>query len=301
MSVFSFLQTKELNLRTKLKKGLQTKLTNIPINMIISDKYNIRDLELNGDLDKLLRNVRDYGVLQPIVVKKLENGVFEVVSGHRRFLAAKAANFEKIPAVVTNECDKKLPFVFLAENLNHKKLSCFEEADAIFRLVDEYHFTQEMISDALGVTQSFVADRLKLLKLKGKVRNKIILSDLTVDYALLITMIDKESDQLEIIDEIVKNKLGISQAENLIFKCINSDGIGNFGNVDRCSWWREQTNNETIYIVKDIRFFDNTISQAISMMNRSGMEAVSVKSESSHFIEYVIKIPKEKVYMKKSS
>lgn len=272
------------------KNNLKVKL--ISIEMIINSKYKVRDYQDDKTLESLSQNIKEYGVLSPILVKKLENDMFEIISGHRRFLATQKAGIKKIPVIIVNEINNKLPIYFLSENLYRNNLNFFEEARAIFKLIDEYNFSQEMISSSLGVDQSFITDRLKILKLSKKVQDKIILYDINIKFAVLISKLEKESDQLVIIEEFINNNLNLKQIQNIIERYKNK----NFGLLDY-----KKMNSETIYIVKDFRLFDNTISEAINIMKKSGLEALSVKSENSEFIEYKIKIPKNKVYIKKSS
>lgn len=272
------------------KKRRQIK--SIPLELIIQSKYEVRDYKNDSEIRSLSKNIKDYGVIEPILVKKLENDIFEIISGNRRFLAAKEAKLEKIPAVIVEECDKKLPIFFLSENLHHKKLHFFEEADALFKLINEYNFTREMISNSLGVDQLFVTDRLKLLRLSEKVKEEIRRLNLDIDYAVLISDINSELNQMTIIEEMKDKKLHIDELKNLVRHYEDNNDIKSDD---------ETINNETIYIVKDIRFFDNTISQAIDIMNQSGLDPISMKSESDEFIEYMIRIPKDKIYIKKSS
>ena len=284
---------------------VKPKLTLLPTEMVVFDDCQIRNQSQDQDLKKLAQSIKDYGVLNPIKVKKLENDVFEIVSGHRRFLAAKMAKLIKIPAIIVDECDKKLFLLFLAENLNCKKLNCFEEAEAIFKLIDEHRFTQQMICDSLGVDQSFVADRLKLLKIRPCVREKIILSNLDIGHALLIAMVDQESKQIEITDEIMADNLDVLKTKKLVFEYLNNLGLSQEKQNSKLAAKMTQENknidnknidkSETIYLVKDVRFFENTVLQVTKMMNKSGLEAVSTKHESGNFFEYTIKIPKEKV------
>lgn len=263
----------------------------ISLDMVIAGDCNIREKCYNNSLEQLSQSIKDYGMLQPILVKKLANDMLEIVSGHRRFLAAKMAGLQKISAIIINEeNDKKLLIYFLSENLHHKKLDFFEEADAIFKLIDEYSFTQEMISESLGVSHLFVANRMQILNLDADVRAEIRKNNLSFEQALLISKINNKQNQLKVIESIVNNNLNIRQLQMMIEK-INSKM-----NV----FAKPESKSKTVYIVKDVRLFDNTISEAIDVINKSGVKASSVRNECDDYIEYIVKIPKDRVFIKKS-
>lgn len=263
----------------------------ISLDMVIVGDCNIRDKDYNNSIEQLSQSIKYHGVLQPILVKKLANDMFEIISGHRRFWAAKMAGFRKISAIIINEeNDKKLLIYFLSENLYHKKLDFFEEADAIFKLIDEYSFTQEMIAESLGVSHLFVANRMQILNLDIDVRAEIRKNNLSFEQALLISKINNKKNQLKVIDNIVDNNLNINQLQMMIEK------INNKMNV----FAKPESRRKTVYIVKDVRLFDNTISEAIDVMNKSGIKASSVRNECDDFIEYIVKIPKDRIFIKKS-
>lgn len=263
----------------------------ISLDMVIVGDCNIRDKDYNNSIEQLSQSIKYHGVLQPILVKKLANDMFEIISGHRRFWAAKMAGFQKISAIIINEeNDKKLLIYFLSENLYHKKLDFFEEADAIFKLIDEYSFTQEMIAESLGVSHLFVANRMQILNLDIDVREEIRKNNLSFEQALLISKINNKKNQLKVIENIVDNNLNINQLQMMIEK------INNKMNV----FAKPESRSKTVYIVKDVRLFDNTISEAIDVMNKSGIKASSVRNECDDCIEYIVKIPKDRIFIKKS-
>lgn len=275
------------------KEKAKNKIELTPVDMIIPNRNYSRLNNNSAEITQLAQNLKDYGILQPLIVKKLENDMCEIISGHRRFLAAKEANILKLPTIAIDVCDKKLPIISLSENLHRKELNFFEEANALFKLIYEFDFTQEMISASIGVTQQFITDRLKILKLDNQVKTLIINNQLTIQHALLLSALNSTIHQLKIIAFVIEKKLNINETKELISNYIEN----NFS----LAFTDNNNKTGTVYIIKDIKLFDNTISAAIDTMNKSGVEASSVKNECDEFIEYIIQIPKNRIYIKQSA
>lgn len=283
-----------MNLFSTLKEKAKNKIELTPIDMIVPNKHHSRLNIDSTEIKQLAQNLKDHGILQPLIVKKLENDMREIISGHRRFLAAKEANILKLPTISVDVCDKKIPILSLSENLHRTNLSFFEEANALFKLIYEFKFSQEMISTSLGVTQQFITDRLKVLKLSNNVKTLITTNNLTLQHALLLSKINNTTHQLKIIEMVVEKKLDVNQTNELISNYIENNLSMNFNKSNN------NANKGTVYIIKDVKLFDNTISEAIDIMNKSGVGASSVKNECDKFIEYIIQIPKNKIYIKQS-
>ena len=283
-----------MNLFSTLKEKAKNKIELTPIDMIVPNKHHSRLNIDSTEIKKLAKNLKDHGILQPLIVKKLENDMREIISGHRRFLAAKEANILKLPTISVDVCDKKIPILSLSENLHRTNLSFFEEANALFKLIYEFKFSQEMISTSLGVTQQFITDRLKVLKLSNNVKTLITTNNLTLQHALLLSKINNTTHQLKIIEMVIEKKLDVNQTNELISNYIENNLSMNFNKSNN------NANKGTVYIIKDVKLFDNTISEAIDIMNKSGVGASSVKNECDKFIEYIIQIPKNKIYIKQS-
>ena len=283
-----------VNLFSTLKEKAKNKIELTPIDMIVPNKHHSRLNIDSTEIKQLAQNLKDHGILQPLIVKKLENDMREIISGHRRFLAAKEANILKLPTISVDVCDKKIPILSLSENLHRTNLSFFEEANALFKLIYEFKFSQEMISTSLGVTQQFITDRLKVLKLSNNVKTLITTNNLTLQHALLLSKINNTTHQLKIIEMVVEKKLDVNQTNELISNYIENNLSMNFNKSNN------NANKGTVYIIKDVKLFDNTISEAIDIMNKSGVGASSVKNECDKFIEYIIQIPKNKIYIKQS-
>lgn len=283
-----------MNLFSTLKEKAKNKIELTPIDMIVPNKHHSRLNIDSTEIKQLAQNLKDHGILQPLIVKKLENDMREIISGHRRFLAAKEANILKLPTISVDVCDKKIPILSLSENLHRTNLSFFEEANALFKLIYEFKFSQEMISTSLGVTQQFITDRLKVLKLSNNVKTLITTNNLTLQHALLLSKINNTTHQLKIIEMVIEKKLDVNQTNELISNYIENNLSMNFNKSNN------NANKGTVYIIKDVKLFDNTISEAIDIMNKSGVGASSVKNECDKFIEYIIQIPKNKIYIKQS-
>jgi ParB family transcriptional regulator, chromosome partitioning protein len=171
----------------------------------------------DAKIDELARSIRANGVIQPIVVRKADNG-YEIIAGERRWRASQRAGLLKVPVVVRDVPDDKLLAVALIENIQREDLNPIEEAQAYRRLADEYHLTQDAIADAVGKDRSSIANYLRLLKLPPEVRANVAASGLSMGHARAILGLPDEASQLRLSREVVSKNLSVRETETLVKK-----------------------------------------------------------------------------------
>ena len=165
----------------------------------------------------LSRSIRANGIIQPIVVRKVDGG-YEIVAGERRWRAAQRAGLLKVPVVVRDIPEERLLAVALIENIQRQDLNPIEEAQAYRRLTDEFHLTQEDIAEVVGKDRSSIANYVRLLRLPQEVRGNVASGVLSMGHARALLAIPDEAAQLQLARDVVTGNLSVRETEALIRK-----------------------------------------------------------------------------------
>lgn len=166
-------------------------------------------------LEELAQSIRQYGVLQPILVNT-SDGYYKIIAGERRWRAAKLAGVEKVPILVKELAEEKAFEISLIENIQRQDLNPIEEALAYQRLMDEYSLTQEEISERIGKSRSAVANMLRLLKLPEEIQAMLMNGDLSTGHAKVISGIEGAEIQLSLAKRCVEEDWSVRQLENAV-------------------------------------------------------------------------------------
>lgn len=250
----------------------------IPINTISPNPNQPRKFFDTQALEELAASIKEYGVLQPITVRKIRCG-YELVSGERRLKATQLAGMDTIPAIVINADPDKSAILALLENLQREDLSFFEIAEGYQRLIKEQGFTQEDIAHKLGKSQSTIANKIRLLRLTPIVRKIIREYNLTERHARALLNLDQDK-QLAAVKTICENNLNVRQSEELVANLLKEKGK------------KQQT--VKITGLNDTRLYTNTIRQAVDLMRENGILAEMEKNDFDWGVEYIIKVLKDK-------
>lgn len=267
------------NAQSAPKSGTNA-ICQLPLHIIRPNPYQPRHIFDHDSLKELSESIRQYGVIQPVTVRKLHDGTYELVAGERRLKACGLAGMLKIPAIVIEMEDEDSAVVALVENIQRQNLSFLEEASAYAMLLHKHRMTQEELAKRMGKTQSAIANKIRLLKLPNVVRELIKDNNLTERHARALLRLDSEDKQLFAIKRIIDYGFNVKQTDALVDKIIKK-GIS----VDEKV--KSQSNP-----IKDIRVFFKTVSRAVAMMNDNGIDATATKDENEFYYEYTIRIPK---------
>ncbi len=251
----------------------------IPIDDIKTNPDQPRKSFPEGEMRKLAESIRYVGIIQPLTVRKV-NGEYQLIAGERRLRAAKSVGLKSVPCVEISTNDGGCAIVSLLENMQRQSLNFFEEAQGISRLLQEHSVTQEQAACYLGMAQSTLSNKLRILNLPSLVQEKIIENKLTERHARALLRLENESDMLFVIGEAIEQKLNVSGIETLINQRLEEN--------EQSGHQRKQT-----LVIKDVRIFQNTIKNAVKVMRQAGIMADSMKRETEDYIEYIVKIPKK--------
>lgn len=171
-------------------------------------------------LEDLARSIRGNGIIQPIVVRKVDDGGYEIVAGERRWRAAQRLGLLKVPVVVRDIPEDRLLAAALIENIQRENLNPMEEAQAYRRLVDDFQLTQEQIADAVGKDRSSIANYLRLLRLPDEVRANLASGALSMGHARALLAMTDAGAQRGLARDIVSRQLSVREAEALVRKAV---------------------------------------------------------------------------------
>ncbi len=280
-------------------KAFSAKIHMIPADLIRPNPSQPRKSFDDEAILRLSESIKQYGILQPLSVRsscslpdeKLISGeiqligedhtYYEIIAGERRFRAAKLAGMTKLPCIIMTVDSKKSAELAIIENIQREDLNIFEQASAIASLIDIYKLTQEQIAGMLSVSQSYIANKLRILKLTADERTLILESHLTERHARAVLRISDISSRLQAIKTIIAHEMNVSKTEAYIEQLLS----GSTG--DKAE--RPITGKRKL-VLKDIRLFYNTIDRAIDTMERAGISVAKERHDSEGVTELIIRI-----------
>lgn len=261
-------------------KEQKSKFTEIPIDQIVANPHQPRKNFSHDTLVELCDSIKEYGLIQPITVRKGTYSKYELIAGERRLRACIMAEMKTIPAIIIDVSNYESAAIAMIENLQRENLCFFDEAEGYSNLISDFNITQEELAQKIGKTQATIANKIRLLKLSPIVKKIIKANNLTERHARALLKLPTEEMQLKALKKITENNLNVTQTDKYIEFLLSPQ--------------KPKRNQKSMRIFKDIRIFSNTIKQAIDMMNKSGINAYSEKNETDEYIEYLVKIPKLK-------
>lgn len=259
--------------------GGDRRVKDIPLELIDRNPMQPRCLFDGKAIEELARSIKENGLISPIIVRKL-NGRYQLIAGERRLMAFELLCEKTIPALIEQADDRKSAVWAMVENIQRRDLSFFEEARAIKTLIETQGLTQQQAADKLGISQSAVANKLRLLRLPTKARQAIIQNGLTERHARALLPLCEDERLEKVLSRVAEQQLNVAQTEKLVF--------------DLLAGKKPIRRGGRILIVKDLRLFTSTISRAVDMMKQAGIDAVSKKTEDEDSITYTVVIPKRR-------
>jgi ParB family chromosome partitioning protein len=189
----------------------------IPIDNILYSPFQPRiQFREDEDFEELVKSIKERGILQPIIVRKKGEELYECVAGERRLRAAKKAGLKEIPAIIKNFTDEEVILIALIENLQRKNLNPLEEALGYKNLMEKFGYTQEEIAEKVGKDRATVANLLRLLKLPSIIQEDLLEERLTVGHAKALLAFDEEEKQIYVRNLILKKGLSVRETEKLV-------------------------------------------------------------------------------------
>lgn len=261
-------------------EGIQ--IEEIPVSTIRVSPFQARSAFDEADLASLADSIRQYGVLQPILVRKL-NASVELVAGERRLRAAKRAGVTSIPAIVVDLRDQDAAIVSLSENLQRRNLNYLEQAAGYRQVIEQFSCTQAELARALGVSESLVGSRIRLLSLGEEILSEIDTAEILEGHLEAILRLPDTKTRKMILDDIRRKKLSVKQTNDLVDKVLSL-----------------KKKQSVVKILTDARLLLNSIKKAVRDMEQSGIGVEYSQDVSEEWIDVRIRIANTKAPAEKS-
>ncbi|MDX1805576.1 nucleoid occlusion protein [Paenisporosarcina macmurdoensis] len=255
----------------------------IPLNLIVPNRFQPRTVFDESKIEELARTIHTHGVIQPIVVRKMDDDRYEIIAGERRFRAMTKLEWELVPAIVRNLSDKETASIALIENLQREELTAIEEALAYQKLLELHELTQEALAQRLGKGQSTVANKLRLLKLPQIIQDGILRRDISERHARALMPIKEEEKQIDLFHEIIAQQYNVKQLEKKVDEWLNPPAV---------EGKKEKPKRKTIS--RDVRIALNTLRQSFAMVAKTGIKMETEEEELEDFYQITVRIPKKK-------
>ena len=255
------------------RKKTVGKIYLLPVDEIHPSPFQARTNFDEQELAGLAQSIRENGLLQPISVRKTDDG-YELVAGERRLRACKMAKLRQIPAVLCDYSDERTAALGLLENIQREDLNPFEQAQGLRDVMVLWDCTQAEAAKRLGMVQPTFANKIRLLQLTADQRQFILDNGLTERHARAVLRLP-ENRRSEALITIAKRRMNARATDLYIEQLLSETTQG----------------KHRISMVKDVRIFVNTIDHAIRLMTDNGVPATAHREERDGYIEYTVRIP----------
>jgi ParB family transcriptional regulator, chromosome partitioning protein len=256
-------------------------IINIPIDIIAPNPYQPRKEFSGSSLEELAASIKEYGVLQPLNVRKIGDSGYELVSGERRLRASKLAGMSFVPAIVIEVVEQDSAVIALIENLQREDLNFMEEAEGYHNLINDHGMTQEELAKKVGKKQSTIANKLRLLKLNNNIKKTILQNDLTERHARALLKLPNDILQEKVLQSILKKSLNVKKSEELVEKML-----------DEVAAASEEPKKNRMKGKMHFNIYVNTLKNAYKEILKAGCMVEYGQVDKGEFIEVTVRIPK---------
>lgn len=260
----------------------QDAVKELALSQLHPNRYQPRKVFEPAKIEELALTIKEHGLLQPIVVRSVEGGRYEIIAGERRFRAVKSLGWTAIPAIVREMDDDTTAALALIENLQREQLTPIEEAEAYERLLSMKEITQEALAGSLGKSQSTIANKLRLLKLPQEVKHCLRTRQINERQARALLPLKESELQVQLLAEILENDYNVKETEQRVDMMLSPL------ETEKPKKRRRRTKS----FARDVRLAVNTIRDSLGLIEKAGLEVESEEVEQEEFFEIRIRIPK---------
>lgn len=260
--------------------GTSRMIQSIPVSCIRPNPYQPRRSFSEASINELARSIIRYGLIQPIAVRQIAHGQYELIAGERRLRATRKAGFATINAIVYSAGEQESAVLALIENLQRENLHFFDEAEAYKNLLMEHGLTQEELAQRIGKNQSTIANKLRILRLSQRVKDAICACRLTERHARTLLRIPDEEVQMRLIEQIRREGLSVKETEDLVEKILDKMSAA------------EEPCRKVITVFRDGRLLINGIKKMVEQVSSSGLKASYHLADTEESYEIHVSIPK---------
>ena len=262
--------------REKMTADNTNRVIHLPIDSVMPNPDPSRQVFDDSELWQLSYSIKTYGVMQPVIVRKLGTGVYELIAGERRLRASRLAGKKTIPAVLFEASHDAAMILNMVENTQRSNLNFVEEAKGYDHFMKRYGYTTKELAEKIGRNPFEIENKVRILKLPADVVKKLAGHHLTEFHAnALLRLADREL-QRETIDVIISRGLDVAQTDAFVDKLLSRNFCTDHGKQK----------------IKDERIVTNTLQQLAAMLNRSGIAAAMRKRDLKNCVQYTLTVAK---------
>ena len=262
------------------QKGAQSgapQVVMIPLEKIEANPEQPRKVFDDEGMEELTGSIKEYGVLQPIILKD-EKDIYTIIAGERRYRAAQLAGLSKIPAIVKNMETKEASLIALVENVQREDLNFLEEARAYKKLMEDFELTQGEIAEKVNKRQSTISNKIRILALPEKLQEQLIANKLTERHARALLKLKDDDDRDQVMERVIVNNLNVKQTEKLIDDVLEKK---------EAALRKRRKINYISY-----KIYLNTIRKAFNQIKEMEENAKIIQDDKGDFMEVKILLPK---------
>ena len=261
------------------KKQSASEVLRIPLDRIRPNSHQPRAFFEEASLAQLADSIRRYGVLQPISVRDTGNG-YEIIAGERRFRAARMAGLAQIPCIVYTVDGEQGSFLAIVENLLREDLNMFETAVAMDKLCREHGLTQEEVAERLSVSQSYVANKIRLLRFDAAMQERMLAANLTERHARALLRLPPTLWEKG-VERIISRHANVEMAERIVDEMLLSANVP-----------PKTKRAKPRGVLRDVKVFYNSVDRAVALLRQCGIGARTERREEEGESCLIIRIPK---------
>ena len=259
------------------------KVIDVPIELISAGEAQPRKVFGDDELQELAESIKEYGVIQPVILKKDKAGQYILIAGERRTRAAILAGLKKVPAIIRDEDEKNAAIIALVENVQRENLSYIEEAVAYKRLMEDHGLTQQEIAKYIGKKQSTVSNKVRLLTLPEDLRESLVENKLTERHARALLRVHDDEMRRKILKRIIDNELNVRQTERIIEEYLKKE--------------EEEKRRKAKICYINYKIYLSTLRRTFGEISRMEKNAKYFQQDLGDSVEVKIIIPKKAANM----
>ena len=254
------------------------KTTEIPIDMIKANDQQPRENFGEEQLMELRDSIKEFGILQPLIIKKQDDGRYMLIAGERRLRAASMAGLNKVPAIIKDATEEEAGMIALVENIQRENLGYIEEAKAYRTLMEKYGISQTALSERLGKNQSTISNKIRILNLPEDIQKLLTEHKLTERHARALLKIDDDNIRRAVVEKTIKNNFNVRQIEKLVEEYMEKKEMN------------EKEKNKIMHI--SYKLYLNTLKKAFIDMDLKSKGATFKQEDTGDSMVIKITIPK---------
>ena len=265
----------------------EREVARIPIDAIRPNPYQPRRVFAQDALEELCASIKQYGLLQPISVRKLGSDSFELIAGERRLRPCRMAGMKFIDAIIFSTYEQDSAVIAMMENLQRENLHYMEEAEGYQNLIRDHGLSQDELARRLGKNQSTIANKMRILKLPMAVKRMLLQYSLTERHARALLRLHDEEMQMHVIQIIVQQNLNVKATEDLVERTISR-----MYGIEKEEEEQSRTRPSKISgFVRDTRLFVNSLRTVVQQMADAGLNPKLESRDKEEGMEIKIWIP----------